>query len=88
MPLDFICLDFQHSALFFFFFVFVVRKSSVSEGIFRIWEGALLKQRVTDSHCLGKKEMIILYIQNVIMFQNNGIGKSIIQVHMLQFIAK
>lgn len=49
-----------------FFLLFVVRNSSVSEGIPRIGEGALPKQRVTDSHCLGKKEMIILW--NIVTF--------------------
>jgi len=67
MPLDFICLDFQHSAFFFSsFIVYVVRNSSVNEGIPGIWEGALPKQRVADSHCLGKKEMIILW--NIMTF--------------------
>lgn len=67
---------------------FVVRNSSVSEGIPRIQEGSLPKQRVTDSDCLGKKEMIILRNMMTLCIENNGIGKSTVQARMLWFIAK
>lgn len=78
MPFDFICMDFQLSAFLFHFlnFVFVVRNSSVSEGIPRIREGSLPKEHVTDSDCLGKKEMIILRSMMTFCIENNGIGKS------------